>query len=597
MSERRRITLVADELRGIQGGGLGTVFAFLAIALARIGHEVEILYFGEPEHALEPGWAQTYERWGVALSRLPRGDTRFEPAYFRRLFDIDRALTASRPDVVIAQDLAGAAYVALRRRQLGLGHDGTLFVVRCSGTRRWITDAARKVRVHPGALAVTVLEQAALELADVVVAESSYMVEWMKQQGWRLPAETHVIPSLLDAGATGEKPAAAPVDPEGRARRLVFFGRLEERKGVRPFAEALNRLEPHLLAGVSLDFLGGTTPGWSPERVRELLSRQTREALRDVQFTTGLDRPLALARLAQPGTLAVMPSLEDNSPSTVYECLERGVPFVASAVGGTAELVAPEDRARVLFEPTPVGIESALRRILSSPLRPARPAFDDGESLRRWDRLIGARPEKRRHAEAAAVAEVRIVTGGDTAPASEPWVVLLDEGDEPADGFPAALLQAQAATGADVVTCGITVAGVHHVFLGEPGALGVLSNSYGGAALIRRSLLAGLGELSRPAVDPDWPLLARLSATGARIVSIPDSLLTRQRRPGNLRSAPADALLVVDELERVLPPATQSLARLAAGLAAATMPPSTRTNGLRRLALRARRLRERIGRP
>jgi hypothetical protein len=251
-----------------------------------------------------------------------------------------------------------------------------------------------------------------------------------------------------------------------------------------------------------------------------------------------------------------------------------------------------------LFEPTPAGIESALRRTLSSPLRPARPAFDDAESLRRWDRLVGARPEQRRHAEPAALAQVRIVSAGDTEPPSEPWVVLLDESDEPADGFLATLLQAQAATDADVVTCGITLAGVHHVFLGEPGALGVLSNSYGGAALIRRSLLEEIGELPRPAVDPDWSLLARLSATGARIVSIPDSLLTRQRRPGDLRSAPADALLVVDELERVLPPATESLARLAAGLAAtATTPPSTRTSGLRRLAVRARRLQERIGRP
>jgi glycosyltransferase involved in cell wall biosynthesis len=592
MSDRRRVTLVADELRGIQGGGLGTVFAFLAIALARIGHEVEVLYFGDPEHALDPGWAKTYGRWGITVHRLPRAAGRIEPPYFNRLFDIDSALTASNPDVVIAQDLAGAAYVALRRRQLGLGHEGTLFIVRCSGTRRWITDAARKVRVHPGALAVTVLEQAALELADVVVAESRYMVEWMKAQGWRLPEETHVIPSLLDAAATGESPVQAEIDPEGRVRRLVFFGRLEERKGVRPFAAALNRLEPQLLEGVELDFLGGTTPGWSPERVRELLSPQTRDALRDVRFTSGLDRTQALARLAEPGTLAVMPSLEDNSPSTVYECLERGIPFVASAVGGTAELVAPDDRARVLFEPTPAGVESMLRATLARPARPARPAFDDAESLRMWDRLVGARPENGRRAESATADEVRIVTSRDAGTPSEPWVVLLDEDDEPAEGFLATLLQAQAAAEADVVTCGISVADVHHAFLGEPGALGVLSNSYGAAALIRRSLLEEIEEppLSS-SVDPDWPLLARLSARGARIVSIPDSLVTRkERRPGAVDTAPSDALLVVGELERLLPRASVSLARLAAGLAAGVPTPNATPSGWRRLARRARRL-------
>ena len=46
---RRHITLVADELRGIQGGGLGTVFAFLGIALARLGH-CDLKHEGGAEH-------------------------------------------------------------------------------------------------------------------------------------------------------------------------------------------------------------------------------------------------------------------------------------------------------------------------------------------------------------------------------------------------------------------------------------------------------------------------------------------------------------------------------------------------------------------
>ena len=587
----RRITLVCDELRGIQGGGIGTVFAFLAIALARIGHKVEVLYFGVPGH-IEPAWASVYEDWGVKVRQLPPDDRRVHPQHFSRLLQIDEALRETPPDVVVAQDLAGAAYVALRRRQLGLGHEDMLFIVRCSGTRRWITDAARKVAVHPGALAITVLEQAALELADVVVAESRYMVEWMEQQGWRLPAETHVIPSLMEAGATGKAPVRAPVGRDGRVRRLVFFGRLEERKGVRPFAAALNALEPELLRRVELEFLGPTTPSWTPDRMRELLSSRTTKALRDVRFTTGLDRPHALAHLAQPGTLAVMPSLEDNSPSTVYECLELGIPFIASAAGGTAELVATADRARVLFDPAPAGIESALRAALTSPLRPARPAFDDDESLRTWDRLARMRPMTVDRREPASIDDVKVLTSGEVPAPQTTFDVLADRRVEPTEELLTTLLRAQAATGADVVTCGINVGGVHHVFAGEPGALGVLSNAYGDVALIRRSLLNNAEPL-----PPAWPLLAGLSARGARIVSIPDSLVTRQQRPADVHTAPADALLVASELERILPPASASLARLTLGLAETATrtdnaPPSTP----RHLADLARRLRTRIGR-
>src|SRR5262249_53148076 len=151
---------------------------------------------------------------------------------FARLLDVDAALSTEPPDVVIAQDLAGSAYISLRRRQLGLGFEDTLFVVRCSGTRRWINEAARKVRVLPGALAITVLEQAALELADVVVAESQYMVDWMAQQGWRMPDRTHVIPSIMESGATGELRRRDEVVDASKVERIVFFGRLEERKGI-----------------------------------------------------------------------------------------------------------------------------------------------------------------------------------------------------------------------------------------------------------------------------------------------------------------------------------------------------------------------------
>lgn len=594
--------LVADELRGIQGGGLGTVFTYLAIALARLGNAVDVLYFGRAPAAIEPAWAEVYDRWGVSVKVLAPTEARVDPAHFARLLDIDGALAAAQPEVVIAQDLAGAAYVPLRRRQLGLGFEDTLFIVRCSGTRRWITDAARKVAVHPGALAVTVLEQAALELADIVVAESRYMVGWMKNQGWRLPDATHVIPSLLESAATGESLPMAQVDPGG-ARRLVFFGRLEERKGLRPFVAALNELEPELLDGIDLEFLGPPTPAWPPARVRKVLSPRARRALGTVQFTTGLGRTEALARLARPGSLAVMPSLEDNSPSTVYECLELGVPFIASSGGGTPELIAPADRARVLFAPTPEGIAEALGRMLSDPaeVRAARPAFDAAALPQYWADLVRKRPTAKRMASERPQVDV-VITGEEpgvcldalargsyenfeASPAEDrtsglhrgrsPWVIFLDGHDIPAADFLETLVQAQAASGADVVTCGLALeAGdgrsTSALFLGEPRGLEVLSNRYGTAALIRRSLLADCASAFRPdEADPDWPLLAHLKAAGAQIVSIPLPLVRGVRLPGDLERDAAAAAHVVREIEALLPPVATSLARLAAGLAGA----------------------------
>jgi hypothetical protein len=408
----------------------------------------------------------------------------------------------------------------------------------------------------------------------------------MRDQGWRLPEQTFVIPYLTRSAAMEEPPPKqSSVDGDDAVHRIAFFGRLEEKKGLKPFAAALNMLEPELLERVELEFIGKPTATWPRDRVEQLLSEETRRALRDVSFEGELDQAEALARLCRPGTLAVTPSLGDNSPNTVYECIEHGIPLIASNVGGIPELIAPDDRARVLFEPTPEGIADALRRTLADGqvLSPPRPAFSGADSYRRWNDVVEMRPRRRtvavdapadvvvipRLERVSADAERRAALRRGTAP----YVVLLDEDDVPAPGLVETLLRAQAASGADVVTCGVRLVGADgkptlHLFSGEPGGLGALANGYGTAALFRREALEDCRTEWPAEYDAAWPLLARLSASGARIVSIPAPLVTRTASVGSVEDDPSDALLAVLELERALPDSLRGTARLAAGLAA-----------------------------
>jgi hypothetical protein len=148
------------------------------------------------------------------------------------------------------------------------------------------------------------------------------------------------------------------------------------------------------------------------------------------------------------------------------------------------------------------------------------------------------------------------------------WVIFLDGADVPRPEFVEALVRSQAASGADVVSCAVVHGGREHFFAGEPGGVGVLWNGYGTAALVRRSLLGDLRTPWPVAGDPDWPLLARLNAAGAHVVSVPLPLLKRARPPGTLEREPGTALLVIEALERSLPDQLRLVARLAAGLAA-----------------------------
>jgi len=552
------VAFVADELLGYAGNGIGTTTTFVSLALARRGYDVQVLFAGTPPATpVDPEWQQLYDGAGVRIRVVPRSAEEVQPSYFSRSRDVEAALREEPPDVVVVQDLGAPAYTAIRLRSLGLAFEQTSFVVFCHGTRQWVTDVSRKVRVLPGGHAVSVLERASVELADAVVSPSGYLVDWMRGEGWELPERTFVIPHISRAGATGRP---APAAPELRpVERIAFFGRLEERKGVGPFVAALNSLEPDVLERVGVEFIGRPTPAWPVERVRDLLS------VPDVTFEPSLDQHEALDRLRRPGTLAVMPSFEENSPNVVYECLENAIPFLASNARGIRELVAPEDHDRVLFEPTQAGIADALRRVLSSGdvPEPARPAFDDDDSLRRWDEVF---------------AQPAPPFAPPTSHDESEWALRLDPGDVPEPQLEETLVRAQQCSGADVVTCGLFVDGKVQLFSGEPRGLGLLANGYGTVALVRRSLLKD---------EPAWPLFAGLSVDGARIVSVPLPLATS--RP--LEPTDEEARRVLSHFERAMPRNLRLLGELVPRLAAGVQQrPAPRARLVRRVARRLRAL-------
>jgi len=593
---RLRVTIVAHELLGFRpSGGMGTATGFLGLALARLGHEIELLRGFDASGSIDAYWGGVYERAGVKIRPAPASPERVEPWHFLGPHTTALGLQSDPPDVVIAHDFGAPAYSALRLRQAGLAFEETLFVVFCHGSRRYVLDLAPKLWLKDlrQVLGVTVLEQAAVELADVVVSPSAYLVEWMREQGWRLPENTFVIPYFPRPSVVDEQSQPAARAASGRVERITFFGRVDEKKGLTIFAAALNALEPKLLRGLELEFLGKTTATWTRERAEALLSTGTRRGLAQLSFESELDQRQALEQLSRPGTLAVMPTLRDNSPNTVYECLERRIPFIASNVGGIPELIAPEDRERTLFEPTPEGVETALRRALAYGVRPVRASFTPATSYERWGQVLALRPTRRAAAAGTRVdvvvpADSRAATAlqeqtyerfrviGSVGEGSAPFVVFLEPDDLPDETLLEILVEAQAASGADAVSCGVRVGSTLHFFIGDPGGLGALTNEYGSVALLRRELLTDAAGPWAPETDTNWPPLAVLAAEGAQIASVPAPLVTRTVPPGSVERTPADALLAVAQLERALPDAVRGAARVAAGLAADSPLPGAR---------------------
>ncbi|MFL5950859.1 MAG: glycosyltransferase [Gaiellaceae bacterium] len=601
---KRRITVVASELLGRAGtGGAGTADSLLAVALARHGHDVELLIAsGRNIDDVSAVWAQTYADAGVQIRILERTDG-IRPAFLAPTLEVFHALRERPPDVAVVNDWRGLGYAALRARQAGRAFERTAFIVHCHGPGRVLAAFAQKVPDTLERFGEEVTERASLELADAVVSPSAWLLDWMRAHRWPAPDAAQVIQYIREETSTAA-PAQAPI------RRLAFFGQLREGKGIRIFLDALDRLEP-----VDVVFLGSASKRWTRAAILQRVPR--------AHVESELTREQALQELRQPGTLAVMPSLLDNSPNTVSECIAQGIPFVSTSTGGIPELVAEEDRARVLCAPTAAALAERLLAALRDGVEPARAAREPQAAVDAWLALVDsvapapARGTRRPLAVSLVAAgersaararelvattesvEVEVVQApsreeGLKRTAAE-WVVFLDEQDVPDDDFVDTLVAAQVSSGADVVTAGIRRRdGGVHLFLGEPGSLGLVANHYGVVGLVR-SELAAAETLADEGPDCDWPLFARLALRGARVVSIPEPLSLHEAEPGRIEDVPGEGLAVLEAFEAAQQ--LDDLPQLAASLAAAYArntasaqpsgaPHERRTSRLSRLARR-----------
>ncbi|HVD43055.1 MAG TPA: glycogen/starch synthase, partial [Gaiellaceae bacterium] len=90
-----RVTVIAHELRGfLPVGGMGTATTFLALALARMGHSVEILLGKHALESIDPTWEAMYRNAGVSIRAAPQSDEPVEPWRFSYAHNVTLGLQA-----------------------------------------------------------------------------------------------------------------------------------------------------------------------------------------------------------------------------------------------------------------------------------------------------------------------------------------------------------------------------------------------------------------------------------------------------------------------------------------------------------------------
>jgi glycosyltransferase involved in cell wall biosynthesis len=392
-----RVCIATEEIYGpVRNGGIASTYYHLARTLAADGHHVTVLYLkgaGQCENMTIEHWIRFYRGLGIKFVPLPmeRLPIAGPAAYWQlRYYSFYRWLRLqSAFDIVHTSEWRGGAYYALLAKQQGLAFEDTMFVVKSSSPWIWNRHYTMQTVQNFRQLVCMHAERRTLELGDLVIGGSAHLLNFLRTKGYHLPACTFVQPNIIDLQDLKIEEKRPPYEYGDIVQTgdLVFFGRLEGRKGLDIFCDAVNRLVAEGIQPTSVSFLGkrGQNLAACPEITTvEYISRVSSDWHFPVTVIEDYDQDKAIGYLCEKPRIAVMPSLIENSTMTVYECLVHRVPFLASRVGGTPELIDPSYHDRVLVDPHPESLVSGLRRVLQEGGTVAKGAFEYADNLATW---------------------------------------------------------------------------------------------------------------------------------------------------------------------------------------------------------------------
>jgi glycosyltransferase involved in cell wall biosynthesis len=352
-----RICLVSQEYPPETAkGGLGTQTFLKAQGLAALGHEVQVV-------SRSPDGAQTERMDGpVRLTRVPGFDTRLPLAtevadwltYSAEVAVAVATLHARQAfDLVDFPEWAAEGYVHLLNRS---EWNRVPTVVHLHGplvmfahTLSWPALDSEFFRTG------TAMESACLRLADAVFSSSQCSADWCARH---YVLDRQRIP-VIHAGVDTCLFAPRAVPKAGRPT-VIFAGKLARNKGVFELLEACAALRSEF-PDLHLRLLGR---GESQVR-QELQALAVRLGQPELLELAGFVERTELPEHFSRAHLFAAPSRYEGGPGFVYlEAMACGLPVIACAGSGAAEVVRPGENG-LLVPPGDLGaLVSALRLLL-----------------------------------------------------------------------------------------------------------------------------------------------------------------------------------------------------------------------------------------
>lgn len=367
-----RVAFVSRELAPFGGGGIGP---YVRAAADLLAEEFEVVVFTTSRHRAAHDRLSSRHPQSLPKARIVFVD---EPRSWdgRNAYNLLQAWSANvytaiqreygerGPDLIEFPDFLGEGCVTVQaKRTAAAWLAETTIAVRAYGTAE-IYDVLDGFLPRERERAFTYqLERYALRFADLVAAAGGDIRGTFERfYGADGLAESFALRHPF--AWEGETPAAISGPGEGPLR-LLYFGRLERRKGVRNLVNALTGLDQ---GEWQLTIVGADTE--TAPLGRSMYDLLALEIAGDPRIELG--EPVArdaVPALIDAHDLVVIPSLWECWPNVALEALQRGRPLLATPTGGLTEIVEPGVSGWLSEGTSAAELATALGGLIADPRR------------------------------------------------------------------------------------------------------------------------------------------------------------------------------------------------------------------------------------
>jgi glycosyltransferase involved in cell wall biosynthesis len=372
-----------DIIGPVKNGGIGTACFELAKYLKKAGDTVAVLYTGPIEIGTLDTWVRYFKKISIDFKYINPSLYPDKPInngnwFIERSLRVHYWLSNQSFDQIHFQEWQANGFIPIQAKRTGQAYLNTILTTTVHSCEEWIHEG--NLRLPTGGVEYIIqkhCEKYSAEKADITIFPSRYMKDWSEGKGWNCN-NAEIIPNHFESANKSELS-----NKTKKITEFVFFGRLETRKGLSLF---LNALELLIKKDQGIDLPKITFIGKNGLVGNRLAS----EVINDYICSHGLqaniidnyDSESALKYLEEKGRCAIIPTLQDNLPYVVIECVERGIPVIASNIGGVPEIIGSHEH---LFAPNAKELSEKLISILKDGLSLPRKKYSSQEAVNCWN--------------------------------------------------------------------------------------------------------------------------------------------------------------------------------------------------------------------